>query len=109
MEGDNNGQFNLRSGDSPGTQGSNNQHFQVFDADGAKVKILNFRDEKLLRKKTIGNQDFVTVDGDKVTCGNECYFIIEPIILGIFWWQNYPKSGWNIKLNTCYISYIITV
>ena len=84
MEGDNNGHFNLRSGASQGTQGSNNQHFQVFEAVGAKVKILNFRDEKLLRKKTIGNQDFATLDGDKVTCGNECYFIIEPIIQGIF-------------------------
>ena len=77
MEGRYDGIKNLKVNEGPNEQDGSARHFQAMDVGSGKVKILNFRQDKLLKKDT---NDVVTLTGTDSSCvGNECHFTIEPL------------------------------
>ena len=70
----------LVMGDNQNQQDVDNRHFQAIQPENGSVKILNSREGKVLKRTMVNSHETITVDGDKDTCGNECYFIIEPIL-----------------------------
>lgn len=73
------------------------KHFKAVDHANGKVKILNFLENKVLRGRPNGGLVEALTDGDRSTCGDECWFTIIPL----------EEGGLIIDVNVYLLSFII--